>query len=267
MPRVKATPKRKPDSAKALKQTAAMEHNGNDAATVAPQPNGVATTTATDTVVMANGDTGHAVPEAVPSTTGANGDSSTPLHPKKRNRTDPLAINTKAKTTGAITKGMKKNKVVTKTKNSMLAKANALKRMGATAGAAAAAAAAGATSESGKKKRRWRQGTVALREIRQQQKLVSTVIPDAPFMRLVREVILENAMAPDLVLKMTRDAYRALKESAESYLIDLFRDAQTSAVSHGREAIHPRDFRLTMKLRGEIHKYPKLAPHREHFVS
>ena len=47
------------------------------------------------------------------------------------------------------------------------------------------------THESVKKKRRWRPGTVALREIRKYQKSTELLIRRAPFQRLVREVASE----------------------------------------------------------------------------
>ena len=44
-----------------------------------------------------------------------------------------------------------------------------------------------APAEGGVKARRFRPGTVALREIKRYQKSVDTLIPRAPFQRLVRE--------------------------------------------------------------------------------
>ena len=40
-----------------------------------------------------------------------------------------------------------------------------------------------------KKKRKWRLGTIALREIKKYQKSKDAIIPRAPFSRLVREIM------------------------------------------------------------------------------
>lgn len=263
MPRVKQAPKQRKKATAASGKAA--KNNGSAAPAAILPPDSMTTMT----TVVANGSTGHPVPAAQPpghpvpaaqppaaAAPDSSSDSSpsasgtqTPVHPKKRR--GEAAKKQRAKALGVAATGKGAGKV-TKTKKRMmstLAKANALKKTAAAANGASEA-------PSAKKKRRWRQGTVALREIRRQQKSVELIIPDAPFMRLVREVISEGALAPASPQKITREAYLALKEGAESYLIDLFRDVQTSAVSHQRKGIFSRDLWLALRLRGELHKYP-----------
>lgn len=261
MPRVKQAPKQR-KTAKAPSGKVA-KNNGSAAAAppaaVVPAAVVPPDSMTTMTTVVANGSTGHPVPAAVApkassdAASDANG-TQTPVHPKKRR--GKAANQHQAKAIGVSANGGGNGGKITKTKKRMvsstLAKANALKRTAVTA------AVAGADAVAGKKKRRWRQGTVALREIRRQQKSVELIIPDAPFMRLVREVISEGALAPASPQKITREAYLALKEGAESYIIDLFRDVQTSAVSHQRKGIFSRDLWLALRLRGELHKYPSV---------
>jgi histone H3 len=59
------------------------------------------------------------------------------------------------------------------------------------------------------KKRRWRPGTVALRQIRKLQRTTDLLIPRLPFQRLVRAVTVE--VAPNSQLRYQVDALSALQ--------------------------------------------------------
>ncbi|KAF8037110.1 hypothetical protein BT93_B0125 [Corymbia citriodora subsp. variegata] len=71
---------------------------------------------------------------------------------------------------------------------------------------------------SGQKKRRFRSGTVALREIRQFQKSWKLLIPKAPFIRTVREI--SNTLAPDIT-RWTVEALYAIQEQRIFWFIYL----------------------------------------------
>ena len=58
-----------------------------------------------------------------------------------------------------------------------------------------------------RKKRRFKPGTVALREIKKQQKSVATIIPRAPLVRIVKEKI--HSMNPEF--RLSYDALDALQ--------------------------------------------------------
>ena len=76
-----------------------------------------------------------------------------------------------------------------------------------------------------KKYRRYRPGTVALREIRRYQKSTDLLIRKQPFQRLCREI------SRNLLLKEMRfqgDAILALQAAAEAYLTSLFEDANSA---------------------------------------
>nr|CAB3461127.1 unnamed protein product [Digitaria exilis] len=60
------------------------------------------------------------------------------------------------------------------------------------------------------KKRRWRPGTVALREIRKLQKSIKLAIPFAPFIRLVREISTDYSTE---VTRWTPEALLAIQEA------------------------------------------------------
>jgi histone H3/H4 len=98
-----------------------------------------------------------------------------------------------------------------------------------------------------KKKRRYRPGTVALREIRKYQRSTETLIRKLPFQRLCREV----AQDVDKTLRFQSEAVRALQEACEAYLVGLFEDTQLCAIHAKRVTIMPKDMQLARRIRGE----------------
>ncbi len=98
-----------------------------------------------------------------------------------------------------------------------------------------------------KKPRRWRPGTVALREIRKYQKNTELLMRKAPFQRLVREIACE--IKSDLRMQST--TLLALQEAAEAYLVGLFNDTNECALHAKRVTIMPKDMRLAQRIRGE----------------
>ncbi|KAF8282821.1 hypothetical protein TcBrA4_0079980 [Trypanosoma cruzi] len=70
--------------------------------------------------------------------------------------------------------------------------------------------------------RRWRPGTVALREIRQFQRSTDLLLQKAPFQRLVREV----SGAQKEGLRFQSSAILAAQEATESYVVSLLADTK-----------------------------------------
>lgn len=105
--------------------------------------------------------------------------------------------------------------------------------------------------EDGEKKKahRFRPGTVALREIRQQQKKTNLLIRRGPFERLVREI------AQDFKddLRFQKEAILMIQLATESYLISLFEDTNLCAIHAKRSLIKPKDIQLARRIRGERH--------------
>ena len=99
------------------------------------------------------------------------------------------------------------------------------------------------------KKRRFRPGTVALREIRAYQKSTNLLIPRLPFSRLVREIAM-NASVRDIRFKST--ALMALQEACEAYLVQLFEDTVLCSIHAKRVTVMPKDMSLARRIRGEI---------------
>lgn len=98
-----------------------------------------------------------------------------------------------------------------------------------------------------KKARRYRPGTVALREIRQYQKSTDLLIRKLPFQRLVREIAQEFKC--DVRFQST--ALLALQEASEAYIVGLFEDTNLCAIHAKRVTIMPKDIRLARRIRGE----------------
>ena len=102
--------------------------------------------------------------------------------------------------------------------------------------------------DTGRGKRRYRPGTVALREIRKYQKSTELLIRKAPFQRVVREI------AQDLKgegIRFQATAVLAIQEASEAYLVGLFDDANLCAIHAKRVTIMPRDMQLARRIRGE----------------
>ena len=97
-----------------------------------------------------------------------------------------------------------------------------------------------------KKPRRYRPGTVSLREIRKYQKSTNLLIRCLPFQRLVREV--SQQMKPDLRFQST--ALLALQEAAEAYLVNMFEDVNLIAIHGRRVTIQVKDMRLWKRMKG-----------------
>jgi len=98
-----------------------------------------------------------------------------------------------------------------------------------------------------RKPRRFRPGTVALREIRKYQKSTDLLIRRLPFQRLVREIAQDFKMS----LRFQSDAIRALQEASESYLVGLFEDTNLCAINAKRVTIMAKDIQLARRVRGE----------------
>ena len=96
-----------------------------------------------------------------------------------------------------------------------------------------------------RKPRRFRPGTVALRQIRRYQKSTELLIRKLPFQRLVREV----------VSRMYNEQYRfqstallALQEAAEAHLVYMFEQVNDIAIHGRRVTIMPKDIQLWKRL-------------------
>jgi len=96
-------------------------------------------------------------------------------------------------------------------------------------------------------KRRYRPGTVALRDIRKFQRSGELLISKLPFQRLKREIAQDYTNVP----RFRVSAVLALQEAAEAYLVGLFQDAQLCAIHGKRVTVMSKDIQLARSIRGE----------------
>ncbi|KAF9569291.1 histone-fold-containing protein [Agrocybe pediades] len=111
-----------------------------------------------------------------------------------------------------------------------------------------------ASGVDGAKKRRFRPGTVALREIRKYQKSTDLLLQKLPFSRIVREITMEMTTDTNFKdsanLRWQSSALLALQEATEAYLVHLFEDANLCAIHAKRVTIMTRDIQLARRIRG-----------------
>ena len=95
-----------------------------------------------------------------------------------------------------------------------------------------------------KTKRKRRASTNAIREIKKEQNKTSTIIPVAPFNRLTSEIAQE--FSTDMRFK--GEAHKALHMGTESYLVEVFQNANKVAIHGGRETVQAKDVQLALEL-------------------
>ena len=104
------------------------------------------------------------------------------------------------------------------------------------------------TKKKSRKAHRFLPGTVALRNIRYYQKQGKCFhIAILPFSRLVREI--SSDYKTDV--RFSKDALTLIQYAAEAYLVDLFEDANLTAIHRKRIGIEPKDIQLARRIRRE----------------
>lgn len=101
------------------------------------------------------------------------------------------------------------------------------------------------------KKRRYRPGTNALREIRQYQRSTDLLLRKLPFARLVKEIA-EMYIGVDYGIRWQSNAVLALQEACEAYLVHLLEDTNLCAIHAKRVTIMQKDIQLARRLRGHL---------------
>ena len=96
------------------------------------------------------------------------------------------------------------------------------------------------------RQRRYRPGTVALREIRKYQKSTDLLIQKQPFRRLVRQV----AVNINNTIRFQESALLAIQEASEQFLTQLLEEGNLCAIHAKRVTLMPRDIQLAKRIRG-----------------
>lgn len=95
------------------------------------------------------------------------------------------------------------------------------------------------------KRRRFRPGTVALRQIVRYQKSTELLIRKLPFQRLVREVVWSLFGE---TYRFQSTALLALQEASEAYLVNMFSMVNDIAIHAKRQTVMPKDLQLWRRL-------------------
>ena len=99
----------------------------------------------------------------------------------------------------------------------------------------------------GQTKRRYRPGTLALREIQKYQKSTELLIRKLAFMRLAQEIGQQFLGR----IRFQGTMLIALQEASEAYLISLFKDSNLCTIHIKCCTIMPKDMQLACQIRGE----------------
>ena len=99
-----------------------------------------------------------------------------------------------------------------------------------------------------RKRRRYRPGTVALREIRRYQKSTELLLRKIPFQRLIREVV--TGLFPHENYRFQSTALLALQEASQDYLVRMFSQVNDLAIHGKRVAIKPKDIHIWSRITG-----------------
>ena len=100
------------------------------------------------------------------------------------------------------------------------------------------------------KPKRYRPGTVALREISRYKRSTELLIRRAPFDCLIRELV-QDLQHGGHELRILPAAITALQEAAKVYLVLLFEDTNLCTIHAKRVTIMPKDIQLVWRIHGE----------------
>ena len=106
-----------------------------------------------------------------------------------------------------------------------------------------------------RKPRRYRPGTVALREIRRYQKTSELLIRKIPFQRLVREIV--HNLYPHDNLRFQSTALLALQEASEDFSVRMFTQVNDLAIHGKRVTIKPSDLHIWGRITGTDLRSPQ----------
>lgn len=99
-----------------------------------------------------------------------------------------------------------------------------------------------------KKKRRWKSGTVSLRDIKKQQRSTELLVKKKPMGRLIREVLQQR----NAEMRISTQALKCLHTASEDYLINLMQKSCLMSVHANRRVVNKKDMRGARMATGEI---------------
>ena len=107
--------------------------------------------------------------------------------------------------------------------------------------------------------RRYRPGTVVLREIRRQQTSTNLLVPQVSFQKLVREIVHNECRDRHLdhLKRIQSTALLALQTAFEDHCVELFSVSQLAAIHGNRITVKPEDIQLVRLFRGDSTNFNK----------
>ena len=108
---------------------------------------------------------------------------------------------------------------------------------------------AGAGVKKTRKPHKWKSGTVALREIKKQQRSTKNLISRSPYVRLMREQmskVKENSFALRAE-RLTSGAIEAAMEATQAYLVEMFEKAMEATIHANRTTLFEKDMIFATK--------------------
>ena len=96
-----------------------------------------------------------------------------------------------------------------------------------------------------RKPRRFRPGTVALREMRKYQRSTELLIRKLPFQRLVREIVFDLKKEN---YRFQSTAILAMQEAAEAFLVHMFEQCNHICIHGKRVTVQEKDIQLWKRL-------------------
>ncbi len=90
----------------------------------------------------------------------------------------------------------------------------------------------------------FRPGTVALREIRREQKSTQNILQRTPFVRMVRDIVKQYGDS----IKFGAKAMNALQDMTEAHMIASIKDGHSLALYSNRKSLKASDLALAEKL-------------------
>ncbi|KAF3077734.1 hypothetical protein TWF594_005956 [Orbilia oligospora] len=105
----------------------------------------------------------------------------------------------------------------------------------------------------GTRSRRWKSGTVALREIKFYQKHTGFLLPKMTFARICRELLQETDYATrEGGLRVKKSTLEALQEATEVFMVKYFQICNTFAIHRDRVTVGPKDITLWKQIMREF---------------
>ena len=92
-------------------------------------------------------------------------------------------------------------------------------------------------------KRRFKPGTIALREIKKYQKTTNPLIAKAPFGRVVREIVNQHGQ-----YSLTPSALECFQTASEGEIVQMMEVSQLAALNSKRVTLQPKDIQLIMRI-------------------